>query len=185
MFRRLIMASALSLMAISAAAIPVANAGQQYIDESGFAVSGYDPVAFFELQQTPLGTPQPHAVPGRADITAEYNGARWAFASEANRKAFLADPAKYAPAYDGHCAYGIAQGGKVPGNPNLWRIVDGKLYLNITPTVVGFWESDIGGNLDKSKANWSKLEAADSSSRNWTAMDDNKDTYGALAPLRN
>ena len=42
MFRRLILASALSLMTISAA-----GAGQQYVDESGFAVSGYDPVAFF------------------------------------------------------------------------------------------------------------------------------------------
>ncbi|MEQ9329863.1 YHS domain-containing (seleno)protein [Thalassobaculum sp.] len=184
MFRRLIMASALSLMAISAAPI-TASAGQQYVDESGFAVSGYDPVAFFEMQQAPVGTKQPHAVPGRADITAEYNGAKWAFATEANRKAFLADPAKYAPAYDGHCAYGIAQGGKVPGNPNLWRIVDGRLYLNITPTVVGFWESDIPGNLDKSKVNWGKLEAAEASGKNWTAIDDNKGTYSGPAPIKN
>ena len=124
-------------------------------------------------------------MPGRADITAEYNGARWAFASEDNRKAFLADPARYAPAYDGHCAYGIAQGGKVPGNPNLWRVVDGKLYLNITPTVVGFWESDIDGNLDKSTANWSKLEPVEASGKNWTALDDNKATFTEPAPIGN
>ena len=185
MLRRLIMASALSLMAISGAPISAANAGQQYVDESGFAISGYDPVAFVALQQAPVGTRQPPAVPGRADITAEYNGARWAFATEANRQAFLADPARYAPAYDGHCAYGIAQGGKVPGNPNLWRIVDGKLYLNITPTVVGFWESDVDGNLDKSKVNWGKLEADQASSRNWTAMDDNNGTYTGPAPIKN
>jgi len=180
MFRRLILASALSVMTLAAA-----NAGQQYVDESGFAVSGYDPVAFFELQQVPTGIRQPHAVPGRADITAEYNGAKWAFATEANRAAFLADPVKYAPVYDGHCAYGISQGGKVPGNPNLWRIVDGKLYLNITPTVVGFWESDIAGNLDKAKSNWGKLEAADASPRSWKAIDDNKQTYTGPAPVSN
>lgn len=180
MLRRLLLASALS--ALTAAA---AQAGQQYVDESGFAVSGYDPVAFFELQQAPVGQRQPNAVPGHADITADYNGARWSFASEANRRAFLADPAKYAPAYDGHCAYGVAQGGKVPGNPNLWRIVDGKLYLNITPTIVGFWESDIGGNLDKARSNWGKLEADGASGSRWTAIDDNKGTYSGSAPIGN
>lgn len=180
MFRKLILASVLSL-----ATLATAHAGQQYVDETGFAVSGYDPVAFFELKQVPVGQKQPHAVPGRADITAEYNGAKWAFSSEANRAKFLADPAKYAPAYDGHCAYGISQGGKVPGNPNLWRIVDGKLYLNITPTVVGFWESDIPGSLDKSRANWGKLESADASTRSWKAIDDNKGTYSGSAPVAN
>lgn len=178
--RTLFLATALTIGTLGAAL-----AGQQYVDESGFAASGYDPVAFFDLQQVPVGTRQPAAVPGKADITAEYNGAKWAFASEANRTRFLADPAKYAPAYDGHCAYGIAQGGKVPGNPNLWRIIKGKLYFNITPTVVGFWEKDIPDNLTKSEANWSKLEPAPGSTKSWKAIDDNKGTYKASAPVAN
>jgi len=180
MMRRLLLATALSLVTFSAA-----HAGAQYVDDSGFAVGGYDPVAYFELTQAPLGRKQPAAVPGKAAITAEYNGATWAFASEANRAKFLADPSKYAPAYDGHCAYGIAQGGKVPGNPNLWRIVDGKLYLNITPTVVGFWEGDIPGNLAKAESNWSVKEAEAASTQSWKAIDDNKGTYTASAPTTN
>ena len=64
------------------------------------------------------------------------------------------------PQYDGHCAYGVAKGGKVPGNPTLWRIVDGKLYLNITKNVVGFWEEDIPGNLTTSEKNWAGSGAA-------------------------
>ncbi|MGX1307980.1 YHS domain-containing protein [Amorphus suaedae] len=135
-----------------------ALAGEQYVDKTGFAASGYDVVAYFELPQAPPGAPQPPAVPGRKDITASYNGATFAFASEAHRDAFLADPARYAPAYDGHCAYGVAQGGKVPGNPNLWRIVDGRLYLNITPNVVTFWEEDIPGNITTAEKNWSGIE---------------------------
>ncbi len=135
-----------------------AFAGEQYVDGTGFAASGYDVVAYHGLKQVPVGQQQPAAVPGKASITAEYNGATWAFASTANRDTFLADPARYAPGYDGHCAYGIAQGGKVPANPNLWRIVDGKLYLNITRTVVGFWEADIPGNLQQSEVKWSSLE---------------------------
>lgn len=134
-------------------------AGEQYVDSTGFAVSGYDVVAYFDLPQAPVGGDQPDPVAGRADITAEYNGATFAFSSEENRDRFLEDPAKYVPQYDGHCAYGVSKGGKVPGNPNLWRIVDGKLYLNITSTVVGFWEEDIPGNLSKSEANWPSIDA--------------------------
>lgn len=139
-----------------------AFAGEQFVDGTGFAASGYDVVAYHGLQQVPVGQTQPAAIPGKASITAKYNGATWAFASEANRDAFVADPARYAPGYDGHCAYGISQGGKVPANPNLWRIVDGKLYLNITRTVVGFWEADIPGNLKQSEVKWTSLEPKNS-----------------------
>lgn len=129
-------------------------AGPQYVDQTGFAASGHDVVAYFSLPQAPVGQAQPNAVPGRADITAEYNGAKFAFSTPENRDLFLADPARYAPQYDGHCAYGVSKGGKVPGNPNLWRIVDGKLYLNITKNVVGFWEEDIPGNISLAQTNW-------------------------------
>ncbi len=182
--RKILLASAFSALA-SLSLLGTAQAGEQYVDESGFALSGYDPVAFFEMEQNPVGERQPEAVPGKAAITAEYNGATWAFASEANREKFLAAPEKYAPAYDGHCAYGIAQGGKVPGNPNLWRIVDGTLYLNITPTVVGFWEKDIDGFLVKAESNWDSKEAAPASSKSWKAIDDNKGTYTVSAPIGN
>lgn len=142
-----------------------AFAGPQYIDSTGYAASGHDVVAYFDLDQNSVGMDQPAAVAGRADITADYNGATFAFASEDNRARFLADPAAFAPQYDGHCAYGVAKGGKVPGNPNLWRIVDGKLYLNITPDVVGFWEEDIPGNLTSSETNWVSLDPKPASDR--------------------
>ncbi|MEL0437523.1 YHS domain-containing (seleno)protein [Phycobacter sp. K97] len=142
-----------------------ASAGEQYIDRTGFAVSGYDVVAYRSLQQAPVGKSQPAAVPGRADITAEYNGARFAFASTENRDRFLANPAFYVPQYDGHCAYGVAKGGKAPGNPNLWRIVDDKLYLNVTRNVAGFWEQDISGNLNRAEGNWPGIEQQAASDR--------------------
>ena len=142
-----------------------AFAGEQYVDGTGFAVSGYDVVAYRSLEQAPVGSPQPAAVPGRADITADYNGVRFAFASPENRELFLANPARYVPQYDGHCAYGVSKGGKVPGNPNLWRIVDDKLYLNITPVVVGFWEADVPGNISKAEGNWPGIEPQAASDR--------------------
>ena len=143
MFRSLALAAAAAFTFATAA-----FAGDQYVDETGFAVSGYDVVAYRSLTQSPVGTAQPEAVPGRADITAEYNGATFAFASEENRDRF-----------------GVSKGGKVPGNPNLWRIVDDKLYLNITKNVVGFWEEDIPGNINLAEGNWPGIEGDVASDR--------------------
>jgi len=143
----------------------IAFAGEQYVDGTGFAASGYDVVAYFDLPQSKVGSTQTAAVPGKAAYTSEYNGAQFAFSSAANKAKFDANPAQFAPQYDGHCAYGVAKGGKVPGNPNLWRIVDNKLYLNITKNVVGFWEENIPGNINKAENNWASLEPQAGSDR--------------------
>ena len=149
--------AAVLFAAALAAAVPAA-AGEQYVDATGYAVSGYDVVAYFDMAQAPVGAAQPDPVPGRADITAAYNGATFAFANAANRDRFLADPARYAPAYDGHCAYGVAVGNKVPANPALWRVVEGRLYLNITEDVAQSWSEDIPGYVAQSEANWREVE---------------------------
>ena len=156
--------------------IGTAQAGDQYVDQTGFAASGYDVVSYFGLPQSALGGPQPAPLPGSAAITAEYNGATFAFATEANRDAFVANPAAYAPQYDGHCAYGVAKGAKVPANPTLWRIVGGKLYLNITEDVVGQWEQDIPGHLSDAERNWGQIEAD-------AASDDTIPGFVSAAPL--
>ena len=153
MFKKTTLAIAIAI-ALSASAW----AGPQFIDSSKFAVSGFDTVSYFDLKQSAIGSPQASPLPGKASITAEYNGAKFAFASEENRTRFLADPAKYAPQYDGHCAFGVAKGGKVPGNPKLWRIVGGKLFLNIKDTVVSQWEENIPGNIKSAQKNWKTLE---------------------------
>jgi len=143
--------------------VPAAFAGELYldptVDPAKYAASGYDVVSYFGLEQAPIGQSQPAPLPGSFAHTTEHNGSLFAFASAENLASFMADPARYVPAYDGHCAYGVAKGGKVPGNPTLWRVVDDRLYLNITEAVVGFWSEDIPGNIELSEANWTSLEA--------------------------
>ncbi|MEM7778238.1 MAG: YHS domain-containing (seleno)protein [Pseudomonadota bacterium] len=161
----------LAPVAIAVAFAGSALAGPQYVDKTKFAVSGYDVVAYWGLKQNAVGKTQPKAVAGKKSITAEHNGATWAFSSEENKQKFLADPAKYVPQYDGHCAYGASigndgKGGKVPGNPHLWRIVDGKLYLNITKAVVGFWEKNVPGHISKADKNWTSIGSKPASKRN-------------------
>jgi YHS domain-containing protein len=155
-------------LSVSAAALlfaTAAQAGEQYVDGTGYAVSGYDVVAYHGLSQSPIGTAQPGAVKGATAYSVKHNGATWLFSTAANRDAFVANPDKYAPAYDGHCAYGISRGGKVPANPNLWRIVDDKLYLNITKAVVGFWEEDVPQNIVTAENKWTALEAKPASTK--------------------
>ena len=153
MIRNLILSFIFSLFSLTAAL-----AGPQYIDSTGYAVSGYDAVSYFDLKQSTVGSPQASPAVGKAEYTTTYNGAKFAFSTEANLKRFQASPASFAPQYNGHCAFGVAQGGKVPGNPKLWRIVGGKLYLNIKQTVVDQWEEDISGNIKRAQSNWPGLK---------------------------
>lgn len=111
----------------------------------GVAVGGYDPVAFFTD-----GKP----VKGNKDLTTNYDGATWRFASAANRDAFQADPVKYAPQYGGYCAYAVSKGSTAKGDPQAWTVHDGKLYLNYNKNVRALWAKDIPGNVKKGDANW-------------------------------
>jgi hypothetical protein len=169
----------LAAATLAAAFAPAALAGPQYVDGSGFAVSGFDVVAYFDAGEIPVGQPQPAPVPGRTNLTAAHNGATFAFASEANRARFLADPAAFAPQFDGHCAFGVTKGGKVPGDPQLWRIVDGKLYLNLQKSVAEMWEADIPGNLVAAAGNWPGLDPQPASARPVPEL------AAGLAPLPN
>ena len=134
-----------------------AYAGQQYVDKTGYAASGYDVVAFYSLKRT-AGNKNPKAIPGKSAISTQWNGAKWAFSSEENRAMFLKSPTSYAPAYDGHCAYGVAKNAKVPANPHLWQIVDDRLYLNITKGVAKTWAKDVPGYITEANTRWAKLE---------------------------
>lgn len=111
----------------------------------GVAVGGYDPVTYFTD-----GKP----VKGSKDLTTEYKGATWRFASAANRDAFQADPAKYAPQYGGYCAYAVSKGSTAKGDPQAWTVHGGKLYLNFDKRVRATWAKDIPGNVKKADANW-------------------------------
>ena len=114
----------------------------------GVAVGGYDPVAYFSEKKP---------VPGKAEFTHAHDGAVWRFSSAANRDTFKADPAKYAPQYGGYCAWAVSQGYTAKGDPNVWSLVDGKLYLNYNRSVQTGWEKDTAGNIKKGDANWPRV----------------------------
>jgi YHS domain-containing protein len=110
----------------------------------GVGAGGYDVVSYTQ------GGPKK----GDAKFAASYNGAKWYFSSAENMKAFQASPAKYAPAYGGYCAYAVANGVTAKGDPLLWKIVGGKLYLNLNKQAQKRWNDDIPGNIASGNANW-------------------------------
>ena len=121
-------------------------------DPSGVAIRGYDTVAYFTE-----GKP----VEGSDDFTADWEGATWRFASQEHLDLFEADPAKYAPQYGGYCAYGVAQDSLVKIEPDLWTIVDGKLYLNYDDDIQEKWERDISGFIETADGKFEDLLASE------------------------
>jgi YHS domain-containing protein len=113
--------------------------------EPGVAVGGYDTVAYF-TEGAPLR--------GDAAISLMHDGVEWRFASEGNRERFASDPDRYAPRFGGYCAYAISQGYTAKGEPEVWHIVDGKLYLNYDRAVQTTWRQDVPGYISKAESAW-------------------------------
>ncbi len=116
----------------------------------GLAVHGYDVVAYFKSGTPTLGSDR---------FAVAYNGGTYRFASQANLDEFKANSAKYEPVYGGFCAYGVALGKKFDGDPHFWKIVDGKLYLNLNGDIATEWNKDVPGNVAKAEGNWTKIHA--------------------------
>ena len=139
-----------SLILVAWSGTALAGDVAQNLGAGNVAIKGYDPVAY----QT-----QNAAVQGSDAFVAEHNGATYHFASAANRDAFQASPAKYAPAFGGYCAMGVAFGKKFDVEPTAFRVVDGTLYLNLNSDVQTRWLQDVPGNLGKANSNWPKIAA--------------------------
>jgi hypothetical protein len=76
------------------------------------------------------------------------------FSSKGNAKKFRANKAKYLPAYGGYCAYGASVGKKFIGDPTVWEVVNGKLYVNLDNGIKTLWVKDIPGNIKKADKRW-------------------------------
>ena len=141
-FLRLIAIAAVSLMSTAALA-------GDFFETDGVALRGYDPVAYFVA-----------AVPqkGQAQYSYEYKGSKFYFASDANRRAFMEAPEKYAPQFGGYCAYGTSQGYKVSTQPDAFAVVKDKLYLNYNKKVQEIWRQDVPGNIDRAEKNWPEVQ---------------------------
>jgi hypothetical protein len=116
---------------------------------SGLAILGFDPVAYFTDAK---------AIPGKDEFEQVLAGVVWRFRSEGNRAAFVADPDVYRPRFGGYDPVGVARGVAVPGNPLLWAISDQRLYLFYTAETKKEFASDPVRTLATADKEWKSVQ---------------------------
>ncbi len=112
---------------------------------SKVALGGYDTVAYFTEKKP---------VKGDDKFTTRYKNVQWHFSSAENRDKFIAEPERYAPQYGGYCAWAVSQGSTASADPQYWKIVNDKLYLNYDAQVQKKWEVNIPGFIQLGDKNW-------------------------------
>lgn len=135
-------------------------APQQPINErfdtigQGVAMSGFDPVSYF---------PEGGGKPAKGFIKRDYKygGVTYRFASDANLARFRANPEKYVPAYNGWCAWAMAElNAKVDVEPTAYEVYQGKLFVfydHADLNTRAMWLKDPAGMVARADVNWKKL----------------------------
>ena len=112
------------------------------------ALRGYDAVAYIA---------DGRATRGNAEHSTLHDGAVYRFANAKNQATFEADPDRYLPAYGGFCAFGVSVGAKFDGDPEVFSVVNGRLYLNLNTGIQQKWEEDVQGNIARGDSNWTSI----------------------------
>ncbi|MFN0102743.1 MAG: YHS domain-containing (seleno)protein [Bryobacteraceae bacterium] len=119
-----------------------------FTDRNGIAIRGYDPVAYFTLGQPTKGRPAfAHA----------HGGATFHFATAEHRELFRKHPEKYLPQYGGYCAWAVSNNYTAPIDPQAWKIVDKRLYLNYSLDVQRKWAKELPQRIQAADRNWPQL----------------------------
>ena len=134
--------AAIAAIGLSAAAF----AGDH--SHSAPAVQDYD-VVTYHTGKRPLR--------GNGNFVANHDGAVYLFSSLENLELFEANPDRYVPAYNGYCALGVSVGKKFIGDPEVWRVVDGRTYLNLDAAIQSNWLKDVPGRIRRADKNWKEI----------------------------
>lgn len=146
------------LLALAFVTFIVAGCGSMNVVSDGadsrLMLKGYDPVAYFTDGKPIVGKPE---------IKAAYEGVTYRFASEDHRRLFVANPSKFTPQFGGWCSNGMAYAIPLGGEPQNFKIIDGKLYLFGGNRSKLYFEMDQEKNLELARNYW-ETEVKDS---NW------------------
>jgi hypothetical protein len=115
---------------------------------TGLAIDGFDPVAYFVDGKPRLGRP---------DFEVRYGGASWRFVNEGNMAAFAADPEVYAPRFGGHDPLAVERGAATPGHPALWVIEEHRLYLFYSEDARDTFANDPDSAIEAAVRHWPEV----------------------------
>jgi hypothetical protein len=117
--------------------------------QSGLAISGFDPVAYFT---------ESSAKEGRAEVEFNSDGVTWRFRNEGNRAAFTERPDIYAPRFGGYDPVAIARGASVPGHPLYWRVSGQRLYLFYSAKARAAFAAEPDRVLEAAERKWPAVQ---------------------------
>lgn len=140
--------SALMLASMALASCLYAAPAAWRDNATGFAIGGYDPVAYFTERK-------PRA--GRTGIEHHWGALTWRFASIGNRDAFARHPKAYQPRFAGYDAEALARGFAVEGNPVVWAVHDTRVLFFRDSASLAKWRANPSRITALADANWKKL----------------------------
>ena len=141
----------LSLIAIFTIALISLSACSREPDSSvtvnitEIAINGYDPVSYFNESKPSRGT---------EEYVFVWNNAKYQFSCKENLELFKNNPARYAPQYDGYCAFAMSRGDYSRIDPDAYAIVDDKLYLTFDRDIRNTWLYDKENYIKKADRIW-------------------------------
>jgi len=139
----------IGLVLAAAVAPPIVTAAERepvVTDRNtGLAISGIDPVAYFTDKKPVFGRPE---------IELNSGGAVWRFSNEGNRAAFADHPEVYRPRFGGYDPVAIARDRSVAGNPLVWAVVGERLYLFYSDETRGEFLADHDSILARAVRKW-------------------------------
>ena len=134
------------------AAEPVAKS-----EPDGVAIGGHDTVAYHGLP----AEPHEQAIPGQKTYTVEWKGAKWRFLNEESANKFRAEPERYSPAFNGHCANALSLGrGLLKTDGTHWEIFGDQLYLFFAARGRDRWiaTDNVQPYIEAAELAWSELK---------------------------
>ena len=120
MVRRLLELLACTLLVCGLAASAQADRAHPRWAGGAVQIRGYDTTAYFRS-----GKP----AKGQAGHVVKWNSGTWHFATPQEAAQFKAAPSTFTPRFGAYCTGGLSQKHVVNGNPTIWRLYKGRLYM--------------------------------------------------------
>ena len=128
-----------------------AQAGE-FLEEKGVALGRIDALSYF--------SPDQRLIYGDQQRSVTYKGAKFYFVTNSHAEAFKSDPEHFAPQFGGYDALAASQGNRVPANPRVFAIQDGRLYLFSDRESLRRWKEQIAANIERANQTWLTLASA-------------------------
>lgn len=132
-------------------------AGKWNTNKNGVVLEGYDVVSYHT---------EDRAIKGLSRLATEYDGVKFYFSTKQHRDMFIKSPEKYAPKFNGYCAFAVgAKNAKVPANADTFKMYNGKLLVFFNDLHEGKkfntkipWNNDEKTLFLQAEKNWAKLK---------------------------